>query len=568
MASPTQKQIAEKYKGNLNYFHKPHYYRSLRFAAFVVVAVGTVVAMMTWRRWGGEEVFSTGPISANHAKFAHDCRACHVGADPDFLKALAPQKTGAGFSLEKMAHAAQSLSSLETIKISAEKVRATADKAHLAALIQQGLEISSLSNMDRACLKCHEALDLHQPQEAAMRLRPVTAQFALVHAGGCSTCHREHVGTDAMALPRSESCASCHNDRDAMTRTRALISTNSAQIPTVAENRDLGDGIIRFIAPPVRSAPPAVFRTYSEGHPPFDYEQPNLRDPAVIKFNHFRHTQADVKTGDGRALQCADCHKPGANGVFMQPISYDAHCRKCHSLNLVPEYPEITVPHGRAEHVMHFLDPSTLTVKYREAIVARGVSDPELLRQQVTQDFEKLAARMRGNDPPIIVLQKRVFLTGDPPIEPGSERITPRSNQGQFLSGCAKCHSVEFPGPNGIPVIALTNMAERWVHRGPFTHLPHQHMSCIDCHGAANESKLTTDVLMPPQKLCAECHRPLAPGVRERDGFAVQHAELKPNTPELAAAQRRDGGVRADCQLCHSFHAPPASLQVLQTKNP
>jgi hypothetical protein len=267
-------------------------------------------------------------------------------------------------------------------------------------------------------------------------------------------------------------------------------------------------------------------------------------------------------------LQCADCHKPGANGVFMQPISYDAHCRKCHSLNLVPEYPEITVPHGRAEHVMHFLDPSTLTVKYREAIVTRGVSYPELLRQQVTQDFEKLAARMRGNDPPIIVLQKRVFLTGDPPIEPGSERITPRSNQGQFLSGCAKCHSVEFPGPNGIPVIALTNMAERWVHRGPFTHLPHQHMSCIDCHGAANESKLTTDVLMPPQKLCAECHRPLAPGVRERDGFAVQHAELKPNTPELAAAQRRDGGVRADCQLCHSFHAPPASLQVLQTKNP
>lgn len=567
MASPTQKQIAEKYKGNLNYFHKPHYYRTLRWVAFLVVAIASVIAVFTWPHWGGEELFSTGPISANHAKFAHDCRACHVGADPNFLKGF-PLEKARNFSLQNLADAAGALPSLESLKISAEKMRATTDKAHLAALVQQGLEISSLSNMDRACLHCHEALDLHQPQAAALRLRPVTAQFALVHAGGCSTCHREHVSPEPMKLPGSESCEICHNDRDAMTRTRALISTQSDRIPKVAENRDVGDGLIRFITPPVRGAQPVVFRTYAEGHPPFDYEQPDVRDPAVIRFNHFRHEQNDVKTGDGKSLQCADCHQPGANGILMQPVNYEAHCRKCHSLNLVPEYPELTIPHGRAEHVMHFLDPSTLTVKFREAIVARGVNDTDLIRQQVIQDFEKLTARMRGNDPPIIVLQKRVFLTGDPPIEPGSERLTPRSNKGQFLSGCAKCHTVEFPGPGGIPVVARTNMAERWVHRGPFTHLPHRHMNCVDCHAGAPQSKLTSDILMPSQKLCAECHRPLAAGVRERDGFAVQHAELKANTPELAAAQRRDGGVRADCQLCHSFHAPPSSLEVLQVKIP
>ena len=566
MAKPTQKQIAEKYKGNLGYFHKPHYYRSLRLIAFLVVALASIAAVFTWRFWGNEEMFSTGPISANHAKFAHDCRACHVGADPDFLKGLSLPKPRE-LSLQTVADAAQGLTSLETIKITAEKMRAHTDKAHLAALVQRGLEVSSLSNMDRACLRCHEALDLHQPQAAALRLRPVTNQFALVHAGGCSTCHREHVSHEPMKLPASESCEACHNDREVLTRTRALIGTKSDRVPKVGENRDIGDGLIRFISPPVREAQPVAFRSYADGHPPFDYEQPNLRDPAIIKFNHFRHTQADVKTGDGKSLQCADCHTPGANGVYMQRINYDAHCRKCHSLNLVPEYPEMTVPHGRAEHVMHFLDPSTLTVKYREAIVARGINDPELIRQQVTQDFEKLASRMRGTDPPLIVLQKRVFLTGDPPIEPGNERITPRSNKGQFLSGCAKCHTVEFPGRGGIPVVAETNMAERWVHRGPFTHLPHQHMSCTDCHGAANESKLTTDILMPPQKLCAECHRPLAAGVRERDGFAVQHAELRPNTPELAAAQRRDGGVRADCQVCHAFHAPPSSLEVLRAGN-
>jgi hypothetical protein len=115
-------------------------------------------------------------------------------------------------------------------------------------------------------------------------------------------------------------------------------------------------------------------------------------------------------------------------------------------------------------------------------------------------------------------------------------------------------------------VIALTNIAERWAQRGPFTHLPHQHMNCADCHGGASQSKLTSDILMPSQKLCAECHRPLAQSVREREGFAGQHAELKPNTPEMVAAQRRDGGVRADCQTCHAFHAPLSSLDVLQVK--
>jgi hypothetical protein len=201
-------------------------------------------------------------------------------------------------------------------------------------------------------------------------------------------------------------------------------------------------------------------------------------------------------------------------------------------------------------------------VKFAEALVARGANDQNFIREQVTKEFEKLRTRM--TDFP--TLQRSVFITGDPPIEPGQARLTPRSNKGQFFPPCAKCHTVDFPGPSGTPVIALTNIAERWAQRGPFTHLPHQHMNCADCHGGASQSKLTSDILMPSQKLCAECHRPLAQDVRERDGFAVQHAELKPNTPEMAAAQRRDGGVRADCQTCHEFHAPPSSLEVLQLK--
>jgi len=100
-------------------------------------------------------------------------------------------------------------------------------------------------------------------------------------------------------------------------------------------------------------------------------------------------------------------------------------------------------------------------------------------------------------------------------------------------------------------------MAERWVQRGPFTHLPHEHMTCADCHGAATQSKLTSDILMPPQKLCAECHRP--PNIANLEHWdAMKNDRARaPDSPALAAAQRSAGGVKWDCQNCHVFHAPP-----------
>jgi hypothetical protein len=42
---------------------------------------------------------------------------------------------------------------------------------------------------------------------------------------------------------------------------------NSPNPPQKPENRDLGDGTIRFIMPQDVNAPPAVIRTYNEGHP-------------------------------------------------------------------------------------------------------------------------------------------------------------------------------------------------------------------------------------------------------------------------------------------------------------
>src|SRR5882724_9391572 len=73
----TQKQIAQRFKGNLDYFRKSHYWRRIRFLTILIVSlVGS--AAMAWFFFGGSEgMYNPGPISQHHAQFAADCAKCH-----------------------------------------------------------------------------------------------------------------------------------------------------------------------------------------------------------------------------------------------------------------------------------------------------------------------------------------------------------------------------------------------------------------------------------------------------------------------------------------------------------
>jgi hypothetical protein len=455
---------------------------------------------------------------------------------------------------------ASATKSFDAVKSSADHLASGLHKDRLTALAEEAVSLTAISRMDHACLKCHDAMHLHQPQADALHLRSVLRELSLVHTGSCAVCHREHVGAQPMKLPGTESCASCHNDRQALARTREVLRLNEAKVPKRAENRDVGDGVIRFLAPPPPEGQLIAFKSYAEHHPPFAYEQPNLRDPAVVHFNHWRHEQSDIPLVAGRKLDCTDCHRAGANGIFYQRVNFEEHCQTCHSLHIDPDLPKLAIPHGDVDKVRAFL--SSIGAQYVAYFRAKGIPEAEL-RSVVTQEFEKLKRRISS----AADLERRVFTTGDPPGE--NERISPRTNKGQFFPPCAKCHEVQ--GGDGIttPKITPTNIADRWVHRGPFTHVPHQHMQCTDCHGAALQSKLTSDILMPPQTLCAQCHRPFTRDDSNKPlagSNTVARADLKPGTRELADAQRREGGVKSDCQSCHSFHAPPAAAAFVQAQ--
>ena len=514
---PTPKQVAQKYWGNLGYFRQSHYLRRLRSWCFAIAVLCSLVVAATFHRWGSARIFSKGPISKNHANFANDCRACHLDAEIGALKALLSERPS-GTSL-------------------------------LTAFAETGTEDhrrAAWSRMDEACLKCHATSGLHHPQSAAIALRSVATELTVVHATNCFTCHREHASHEPMGRPNREVCASCHNHADALRLARESLPLRGKPVDAKGVIRDLGDGLRRFLTPARNPEPLKPFADYT-GHPPFNYEQAAVRDPADLKFNHARHERADVTVlGPNQKLGCADCHRPGPGGAYYQPVKHTLHCQPCHTLQILPDLPKLRIPHGDPEKVRYFL--ASVPVAIESALRAEGITDPAELSKRVETELQSLRKRGLTTLPE---REQRVFFDGDPKDNPNDRRM--KTGNRKFLTECAKCHTVT-PGEAGsVPHVNPPNMAERWVQRGPFTHRPHTHMDCADCHQAAHTSKLTSDILMPPQKLCAECHRPPS---------AASPVALHSPTPtktdaELAAEQRRAGGIKWDCQSCHSFHGPP-----------
>ena len=499
--TPSQKKVSGMYQDNLGYFRRPHYLRRLRLRAFLGVVIFAVLAVAGFRYWGKDEVFSPGPISANHAHLANDCRACHEGIETSVFAGLPSPLANAG----------------------------SKPAGH-----------SSLAGLDAACLRCHPSMDLHLPQASRLEMRPVSAALAVVPATGCATCHREHVGRERLALPDRQSCIDCHGDAEKLRLTPKWVELRNKPVAETGENRDLGDGLVRFLSPSRAAGALQPFATYAEGHPPFAYEAPERRDPAQLAFNHARHLRDDIPKVRGHRLDCADCHKPGPGGVYYQPVNYATHCQQCHSLQIHPDLPKLLVPHGDPEKTRYFLAGLKATL------------DPGQFKALKDRGLESLTE-----------FERRVYFEGDPPVGKGLNSSRPGVRK--FLTECTKCHTVKAGENGSLPIVDAPGIADRWVQHGPFTHLPHQHVACVDCHAKALTSKDTKDILLPAQKLCAECHRPATTGsVSESDRLSQLPVSVESNS--LAARQVKSGGVKSDCQGCHAFHAPSDASRVLEAK--
>lgn len=463
MAGPgrTQKQIAERYKGNLGYYNKKHLWRRARFWVGCVILGAGLLAAFLYERGGREVFFSAGTISDNHATLAENCASCHDNA---------VARQGATF-------ASWPHRTLERFR--------------------GGIDFAAL---DRHCEQCHQQHTLHEPN--------------VVQNRSCSACHQEHQGPGSMKLVSTSNCLSCHQNAGVM----EASAQKGAQIPPrefhlrTRAARAAGQRVVFELPRPARGYT-EVFSSFAAGHPEFQLDYEKARDPDVLRFNHQRHEAADIPQVQGRRLDCNFCHKPDLAGRYYQRVSFAANCQTCHSLQFDAKNPELTLPHGDPNAIRGFLQ--SLPAQYAQLATRRGLVRQMDVQNFVARQMTQLRERVRsGQD-----FERQIFFTTNPyKAQPGA--MTPA---GSSFYGCAFCHEVKLATAQGPPAITKPIFVDRWMPQAKFDHAKHLSVRCTECHRAGS-STASSDVLIPAKADCVTCHSPKGKVVAECITCHTYHA--------------------------------------------
>jgi hypothetical protein len=267
----------------------------------------------------------------------------------------------------------------------------------------------------------------------------------------CASCHVEHQGTLRLAATSDRACTQCHAD---------LKTSHGAS--------KLASNITGF----------------NSSHPEFAVLRAGAKDPGTVKFNHQVHLKEDLRGPNGPVqLKCAECHQLGAGDrTTMQPVNYEKHCASCHTLQFDRRFSE-SVPHKDPQVVYDFAHS-----KLAAYIAAHPAEIP-----LVDEPDKRLPSR-----PP------------QPPARNAAEWVQQRMTDAQLLlwrKSCKECHALSYPnGFDALPTVAKSGITARWLPNAEFDHKAHQMVECVSCHAKANQSRETSDVLLPGVQSCRQCH--------------------------------------------------------------
>ena len=472
----TQREIAKNYRDRVQARFTRTIWRHTRFLLSVLLFAGGVVAIYYCEKTKPQEFFNTGPLSRSHAHLKDGCASCHV-----------PERLTSG----------------------------SAGPSPLFQVLNDRMEkgAPSIERIDRACAKCHQQHDFHEPNVVMNR--------------SCSACHTEHQGLHGLMAVANLDCASCHNNSKVMQasaeRGKQLPPTRFHLNPKMLNLRQA-----TLQLPRPTDGYTKTFASFSEGHPPFQLQRENVRDNDVLRFNHQRHlNSSDIPPTKSGKLDCNYCHQREPNGRYMQPISFEAHCQECHSLQFDVKNPDFQLPHGDAQLVRTFL--RTLPAQYAElARRKRGLTNETKINEFAVNQVRQLLTQF----PNAAELERSVFFTRDP--YKGSQQ-NDASSRAKY-TGCAFCHEVKQAAGISYPTAEITKpvMIERWLPHAHFSHAKHAMVaSCRECHVAAQSSRLTSDVLIPAKESCVRCHS--AGGIaRKASECATCHLYHSPDQPSTA----------------------------------
>jgi hypothetical protein len=361
-------------------------------------------------------------------------------------------------------------------------------------------EPATMNAVDQNCEHCHIAHSFHEPN--------------VVSAHSCSACHREHQGSGLMPRPTDANCLSCHANARVM---QASLEFAKKVSPSDFDFRP-AQGRVLFKAPRPKRGYTELIHSFATDHPEFQVLAEKLKDPDKLKFNHALHlTSANIPPLNGHKLDCADCHKPDAAGVYYLKISYEDNCKACHSLQFDVNNPELRIPHGNGEHVRAFL--RSLPEQYADfGARQKGITQQTALQNFVQTQMAQIRERYGSGEE----LERRIFFS-----DAHTGPVTQVAGTGEIgaarFPGCAYCHEVTS-SENSAPLVSHPFIPDRWLVRGQFDHSKHFKIACAQCHDALH-SRDTADVLLPSKASCVECHSP-------------------------------KGGVASSCSTCHSYHTP------------
>jgi hypothetical protein len=329
---------------------------------------------------------------------------------------------------------------------------------------------------NQGCESCHDGPIHHTNQ---------------VFTPNCASCHEEHRGHLRLAATSNTSCTQCHAN---------LHTAGAATHFALTVTRFDGD------------------------HPEFAAVRFGNRDPGTIKFDHAVHLKHNLRGPNGFVdLDCQDCHRPAREDskwkygttdekkpdspaspahpipiaheplppsmdfarAYMSPIAYAKHCVACHGLQFDPRFQE-SAPHDTPEIVYAFL-----AQKFEQYIPSHTA---EL----------RVAAPVPERDLPQGPLPAAVrVLTQQQWVE---LRVA-ESEELLWRKTCAQCHALSFSKKSSLPVVANSNITQRWFHHAIFDHDTHKLLKCAECHSRALTSQETSDVLLPGIQTCQKCHR-------------------------------------------------------------
>lgn len=352
---------------------------------------------------------------------------------------------------------------------------------HARTTLAPGLVAQAHQQFEPDCFHCHTTAWHNIPETACKTCHdgPVH-QSTQVFTPHCTTCHTEHRGRrGALMMVADSRCTQCHADLRTTGQTPSRFATS--------------------------------IRSFTAGHPAFALtirqqdkatatrvrlDRATVRDPARVHYNHAIHLKPDKLGSKGfERLRCGDCHQTDVQGAYMLPITYEAHCRRCHPLAFDPRF--APAPHDTPTVVRAFLE-HTFTNQCLDL----------LLRPPETQESQAQApVRIRPGRAMPAPQEEAVALQQcrDTRVQE-AEQVLYADKKRQ---GCQLCHILQPPAAtHPLPAVETPAIPQRWLPHSVFNHRVHARAerACHACHRDAATSEKASDILLPNLASCQQCH--------------------------------------------------------------